>query len=277
MLITSSISPEVISSQMAQYRLLMNSLIHEKPGVDVDDKRARSMELAMKILLIGYPYDERDEEFEIDIKNRVKELCNLKVGRKLIKALAKILEAPKIQGKHIHPYIPIRLAYTDDSIGYMEEDEYCTQYNYVRLTKASCYKFQYRVMKDNIPYTSNINPPFISLAHELIHVLHHYSASPIFDLNSNLDELLLETMTDPEEQHTITGYNYRLFLIKNKSLDKVDVICENTFLLALNLPSRTSHKETLGLINLEGEIPDVEESYYEWLESQLKQKIATLS
>lgn len=277
MLVVPSISPEVISSQMAQYRSLMNSLIHEKPGGDINDKRDRTMALAMKILLIGYPSDERDEEFEIDIKNRIKELCNLKVGRKLIKALAKILEAPKIQGKHIHPYIPIRLAYMDDSIGYIGQDEYCSQYKYAELTKASRFKFQYRVMKDNSPYISKEYPLLIALAHELIHALHHYSASPIFDLDNDPDQLLLESMTDPEEQHTITGYNYHLFSKKGKFLNKVDVICENAFLLALGLPARTSHAEALGLSDLEGEIPNVEESYYEWLETQLKQKIANLS
>ncbi len=270
----------IIATHITQYQILMDSLIFEKPGINVEEKSKQTFERAMEILSIGYEGDGRDEEFEIEIKNQIKKICDLKVGRKLIKAVEKILQSPKIQEKHIRKFIPIRLDSFDIS------NEWNSHYKFISIKKSSTKDLfsKYSIIKDDKTYISK-EPLFIVLAHELIHALHTYSG--LYNQPKSQDNFLLEDMDNYKEQKTITGYDYHLFSSISRPLNITDILCENAFLLASGLLARINHKGELTSddgneletsvfeqkVNTNREnINTISRDYYKWLEGVLNAK-----
>jgi len=256
------------SNNMTTYRNLMNSIIHEKEGSNIEEKTKKAFKRAMKIIVIGYELDKRDEEFELQIKEQIREICSLKVGRKLIKCLEQALMFPKIPEtykKHFKNYISIRMNNYDDRASWI------LKYHYVYMPKNKLY---YISCTTKHGHTFNFKKhTFIVLAHELIHALHAYSGL-YHDNKEDTSVFLLKDIDGQSEQKTIIGYDSHYLSNKN------DVICENAFLLASGNYPRINHLgqcDDAPFLDYEPNptyenISSISKMYFDWLEKEFSQK-----
>lgn len=252
-----------IHHQMMVYRQLMNSLIYEKKTPDqIKDKSEEICELAKNI----FSFD-NDETAKV-VSEYIQRIALTKPGRTLLKALI----------KH-HVTIPVKSGHEFLFTNKTREIQLCLtpsieEYAYALSDKRS------KICK---------RPAWVAFAHELIHALHQNSAK---DYLSFRNEDILPNMTHLEEQFTIIGFNHLIFSKKNK-LNKLDVLSENAFLLALNLPPRINHlsvskeeiktceslsetisqpwshsPESLTTDSACSERKQLSDHYYEWLEEQ---------
>ena len=75
-------------------------------------------------------------------------------------------------------------------------------------------------------------------------------------------------MDDLNEQHVITGFNPRRFS-KKSPVEPIEVISENVFLLALNLPPRIDHRKATGAKLENYSLADNTNLYFSWLTKEL--------
>lgn len=252
-----------------QFTTLLESILYEKNNNE-NILQAKA-EMAYNKALSMFSF-EGDEEFKRVSKGRLKDLCALKPGRILIKALLKtefILSEKKIKlikGTEWILRSSGRLEESDASISCIMEGNY--SYNGLHQQSNQICEA----------------PQFVALAHEIIHFIHEQKIcednqliswgriqrKEIFDCLSEMDNL--------EEQHTISGFSH-LFFQKSENLTKIDILCENTFLLALGLLPRINHRERKKIDNehlvqkncldinpLEKNMINI---YSEWMKTQL--------
>jgi hypothetical protein len=223
-----------------QYKQLTIDLAKEEnlPNAEIQQLMENSYILALKNLVI-----EGSEEFEKATESRIKKICKLKAGRKLFEILNN--QQQKIK---------------------CVEDEifrYNFQSQTLHLQKKSKPSIYYNSFDENVVKISVKHKKYILMAHELIHAIHMQCSEP--DLNC------IKNMSDLEEQHTILGFNHKTFQ-KKISLEELDVLCENTFHLAINRPPRVDrqggeHIEMPSNYLYNGS-PSTEH-YFKWIEKEI--------
>jgi hypothetical protein len=113
-------------------------------------------------------------------------------------------------------------------------------------------------------------PAWVSFAHELIHALHHVNNKLVCKNLIKDHKKIIRNMDDFEEQQTIVGFVEEDYL-NNKIKCKIDILCENAFLLALGLPPRCDH-HTTGLFKVNRDYNKENctiDTYCEWLEDEI--------
>jgi hypothetical protein len=244
-----------IADQMVNYQNLMNSLIIEKKGMTEEkkaEKKEKIIALSKNLFLI-----QGNEDLKKTVKCYITEIASLKPGRKLIKALEKAKILIKVQ----------------------EGDEFYTESKLTtKNSKVHLKKFSIAIFPDDSDFYNTINemqnerstlkPQWVSFAHELIHIFHKNSPLSIISIYTKTD--ILNDMDDLEEQHTIVGFNHYRFS-EMPVTDPLAVLCENAFLLALNLPPRIDHA-SMQYKNLDSNSfknRKIAEIYYSWLAKNL--------
>jgi hypothetical protein len=249
-----SLSNLNIKEKMSQYRNIMNRLIIEKDGLTKDQINIKSEKY---IRLFQLKIDQKffiqgDQSFQDKILQDVKNICQLKPGRRLIKALLKCDNLSLVFSEGRHEIIQHRVPGEEKFIE-------------VRVEKVD--GFDYNSLSENGLNATAKQSRYVRTAHELIHALHAYTNNRVLSKSLCTDYYILKDMDNLEEQHTIIGFN-QLIVSKKEALDKFDVLCENAFLLALHLPPRIDHQDIIQGSVQEQPSLDV---YYEWLEKQLIQ------
>jgi Domain of unknown function (DUF4116) len=235
------------NEQMHVYKEMMCSLIYESENMTKEkkeQKKEKIIELAKDLFSI-----KGDDEFKKTIDNWIINISELKPGRKLIKALAKEKKDLKIEIEKSYHFYCTGLS-IEVEIGKEEE-------GYAALGRE----------RERVNYFER--PLWIEFAHELVHALHTLTNDSGRADASDTRKSILKGMDNLEEQHTIAGFNHRLFLTKT-NITPMDMLCENAFLLALNLPPRIDH-------GFGGDQKDfncfqekkTHDLYFKWLENEL--------
>lgn len=266
------------SPLMREYTAAMDRLIIEKPKDRSHQIQTLFNRVAEKIAL------QVEEQYAEKVREALRSLCELKPGRVLLKTWLKLSEEKQVplvfsQGKYTE--------YGDRSenpkaIIYLSKDDllFPTRYSTFKSGEpsyldVSSYGETYRVYQEG---ESVLKPFYVTLGHEIIHMIHDLKEKHIH-LSVNDEMHCLKGMTNPEENHTISGVNLKLYLLakqKNTPLKKEDFLCENALLLAARLPVRISH----GLLKRSEQIPaevkieecdfeDYKNEYYDWLNKNL--------
>lgn len=235
-----------LPAQMCIFQKLTDSLIYERAETSpetIKEKGDNAYKLAKSLFNIEGEY-----LFKVIVKKYLKKISQVKPGRVLLKAL-------KVINKTITVKAGKRFKQCGSTIQLVPgKEEYYFSFNDNRTTVSK-------------------RPTWISFAHELIHSLHLFSHGELY---AYITQDILEGMTDLEEQHTICGYNFKVFLQK-KEIHKLDVLCENSFLLSSGLPFRINHLNALQSNNLttcfieEVDVDKNTQSYYHWLSRALYQ------
>lgn len=257
--------------EVMEYKSLMNKLIHEgKEARVIEQKIETAKELSKSLFSI-----EGSVEFTQLFNDKVVKLCELKPGRKLIKHLSRSLSSNPLWEK-----ILVREG---------EESKAKANEIYICIKNKENY---YNALIDG-SYVLSKRPLMVKIAHELIHTLHDLTM-PLFSEKLIKTKLsmqgILKNMHTPEEMDTILGIapyisddeigdrqNRGTDLPKYKELKKsIDVMCENAFLLALNLPPRVDH------FGGDPSLPSLDEQwsenqkgknfdfYYQWLDEVMQ-------
>ncbi len=234
---------EKLNQQISIYQQLTEALIYEKKELSTErkaQKKEKIYKLAKTILEI-----QGDSDLEKKIDGYIENISSLKAGRKLIKELAK--KSDKIMIKQGTAFFCTHLTI---QVGSNER----TDYNTINSQFQKC-QFQ--------------RPSWVDFAHELIHALHH-SYPDKFRNYWSIRNDILPGMDDLNEQHVIAGFNPRHFS-KRPTLEPIEVLSENVFLLALNLPPRIDHQKATGpkLENSSLVDPDNTNIYFSWLAKEL--------
>src|ERR1700722_18498903 len=209
-----------INEQLSQYKNLMNCLIYEKPKVTqekIEQKKAKIIRLAKEFIDI-----QGDEKFILKVFGYIENISSVKPGRKLIKALIKCHTQIQVEeGNEFNCWNPLvgnekaaLVIGPEKEIIYKSINEFTQEY-----------------------YSM---PLWIAFAHELIHILHHNIDAREHKRCHKVTDDILPDMDNLGEQYAITGFNHRLY--KKKTLSPIDILCENAFHLALNLPPRINHR-----------------------------------
>lgn len=254
-----------------EYKSAVNYFIFEKSkynenSPELAKKRKKTIALAKDLFQFS---DKNGKKFNDAFIKDLEIICSMRVGRKLIKSLAGVQEATKVEYRDNHNqptgqyYYPKKIYIHESSDG-SSQKESDIFVDYANYTYES-------INSTKIPY---LTVPYI--AHELIHLLHEWNNSLFKSISCcNTGESLIENMDDLEEQQTIIGLNSILIELKGvNNLNRIDFLCENIFLLALGLPARINHrgeKETLPTIpKIALDVKKVIENiknYYAWLET----------
>lgn len=257
-----------LSEQMSILKSRMLSLLIEKKSPDVvEQKKSLICQQAKEILL-----PKGNEQFNRVVLHYIDCISSVRPGRKLLRELVKYNRKIEIIEDKISSSNPFK--------------------NYISLKIIDSCKY------NTIDNKTGTAPGWITLAHELIHKLHFsplefdsgtcfigknrhntlqakYLKAVMFD---NPDPLsysvaikknIIKNITCLVEQHAITGYNHLLFEF-GEQIKSIDVLCENVFLLAKNLPFRIDHREGMGT-DIE-KIDDTSaslETYINWLRSEI--------
>lgn len=228
--------------QMSKCKELMHSLIYEKPTTTTKIKSQKEEALSKlakeKFIING------DEEFKTGVNNCINEILAVKPGRKLIKAIVKHNPEQKI---------PITLG-----------QQSAFDEKVFKITLSLRPEKYWTLGERNFT-----RPAFVTLAHELIHTLHFLKNPDNFYIRTCIEDETIVEMDDLEEQRTIAGFDNRMFS-KEGIESKLDVLCENTFLLALGLPFRVNHwNADNGSIceDLDTNTKQILDPYFKWLES----------
>lgn len=254
-----SLSSHSLCSEVMHYRSLMDKLIYEKEGsqsCQIEQKIEKSKELSKNLFSI-----EGDEKFTQLFNEQIVELCQLKPGRKLIKYLSKSSDIK----------IVVKNGSTSEQGG-----------GVITIDPQLDGKYNARVADS---YVLSKKPLKVTIAHELIHELHQrcnwllYMSNSHSDINGIFRNRVMGEMDDIEEQQTILGLTYRNFFdaytVKFNPAKKIDVICENAFLLALNLPPRVDHRGGESRLSpldekwSENQKENNFDFYYQWLDEIL--------
>jgi hypothetical protein len=230
-----------IQCQMSDYTKAMNALINEKKELTSDQiqsKKEKAIQLAQSVFSI-----KGDQEFKELAHSLIEKMCEVKPGRKLVKALSKNMKNKIIIENGL-------------------KAEFSPNNNTITISKS--------IVKDcqairNHEIVVTVRPLEVIFAHECIHALH----ASLYDLPTKTKKDILPDMDDLEEQHTITGYS-RHFAEKN-SINKYDVLSENAFLLAMNLLPSINHRNQCDTKKIVvNQANENEPTYYfEWLEGAL--------
>src|ERR1700722_18057908 len=219
-----------------QHKQLTINLAREEelPNYEIEKSIENAYILAQKTISI-----EGSEDFKKITKARLKKICKLKPGRKLFELLC-------IQQKTIK-------CIEDKSFRYDNRDRV------LHLEGESSYKKYYNSFDEKGQKISIKYKKYILIIHELIHALHIHNEKPDIDCLDNMDDI--------EEQHTIIGFNHKIFQEK-LFLDEIDVICENTFHLALNRPPRIDHQNGKQETSSE-DFCISNDKYFKWVENEI--------
>lgn len=202
----------IYDEPMQQYKENFSNLICEKTN-DTDVLRGKSnmaFERAVSMSEIN-----GSAEFVGVTKDRLREICSVKPGRKLIKAL---FESELVKAGKKIKFMEGAFQQRADTVCGEIQANY--QYNAVDSER--------KVMSVNFKSSC-------MLAHEMIHLLHELS-----NCTSHETECM-ESMDYLEEQKTIIGFDHKNFILKNK-LDYRDILCENAFNFSFGMPFRIDHQ-----------------------------------
>lgn len=230
------------NNQMINYRNSMNALIHEKEGMApaiLEQKKEKANQLAKTIFSI-----EGTDSFQQMTCQLIDKICDVKPGRKLM----------KIFSQHLTKKIIIKGG---------DKSKFSPEINTVIISEP-CY---YVAIKNKQIVTTKQNLEIV-LVHEMIHAMHEKINNPLF-VSSSRSKDIFRCMTNLEEQFTISGFNHHLFCQKT-SINKYDVLCENAFLLAMNLLPRICHFGVIPENPIEniGNRKETLQEYYDWLENE---------
>lgn len=238
------------NEQLQIYENLMHQVVYEDKSVSeeriAEEKKLLAI-IAKKIIQI-----EGNAQFKSALHKQIDELVTLKPGRILIRAIA-----DHLQNIRIRPH--------------GEATTFSSRYGYIEIHLNNTF---YETLNSSSEYCTFEKPAFVLLAHELIHVLHHAIDPDGFFMCIETKKNIVNEMDNLEEQHTIAGFNPILFSQKEK-IKKIDVLCENAFLIALGLPPRINHR----LINAKKIYKKIQEdsdfykdpknSFFPWVEKEL--------
>lgn len=241
-----------LEDQLALYKKLMISLTTEKPGVTEDIKKARQ-EKIYKIAKGLFTIEEQDEQFKKRIDSFLEDIASVKPGRKLIKALAakanlplKILKGEKNQYDNFQNAISVKDG---------ERSPYRSIVDLGAILGLGFSEVQQQIIAA---------PAWTAFAHEMVHALQIPKIR-----EQNIDTVdILPDMDNLYEQQAITGYNPCLFA-KSNNVSYEDIICENAFLMAIEMPPRIDHRGIEGSSRVSVYDYDF---YYNWLELTLRNK-----
>ncbi len=251
-----------LDSLMANFKQIMSQLIHEKASHSsehIEFKIAKTEAIAQSIFQIT-----GGDEFKEIVQTDLSLICKLKPGRVLVKALKKYAVLP----------IEIKEGPEDQFVLNQQLVSVCIKYSSKRTRKY--YTIFDEQLSDTALPTSRkeTSPSYIKLAHEMIHFLHYSQDNAKFNKRiENVSRDVFPLMDSREEQLTITGIDEPFLTkrISEKKLEKSDLLCENAFLLALQLAPRNCHRERArfneGAPNLVSQ--DLESAYYKWIETNL--------
>jgi len=278
---------------IATYIENFDRVIHQK-----DKDRRQKIEQIMAKLREEKIFEiEGDYFFKERIYTYIENLLTVKPGRLLIKELIKSATLFK---QH-------KLKNYKQSIVIRNGDRGFHYYNgIIEINPNQSLDNYYHALSESKKVIRS-KPGEIILAHELIHSLHKreeelqemakrdatrcqrlkcpppdylknmtLSCNPAFDsgiLERVENELIIDLLDCTEEEHTILGINIPRFLKKNKTMNKVDILCENAFLCAFNLSPRINHQ---GPINKNIKTFKMNENdlsfYYNWVSLQLDKR-----
>lgn len=248
---------------MTNYKLVINELVHEKIDrtcEQIETKTQKAKELAKTIFEI-----DGNDTFKGNVKDDLNSICEVKPGRILIKALSKFIFTP----------IKIKQGTSDNFIINQNTYNVCIEFSNERTRK---YYTIFDEKLSNQPFPTSKQeqcPSFVRLAHEMIHLFHYKMDEKKFNKRiTNISMDVFPFMDTREEQYTIAGIDEPLLTkkINQGKLEKADIVCENSFLLALNLAPRNCHHDDVAIYNKNQarEITkDLETAYYNWLEDNL--------
>lgn len=260
-----NLSHDAFCPEVLEYKNLMHKLVHEKAGIqdcEVEQKIRDAKELCKHLFSIDGS-DEFVEKFNLQMEK----ICQLKPGRKLIKYLSKYFnENDKVVVKsHVNTSAHGNKIFLDSA---------AENHTYTAWFDGFC--------------VNSEKPFFVAIAHELIHVLHCKINPALQVLKGRIKtcSTFLQDMDDVEEQDTIIGlinnpeyFSSKAILCRNEKVRQkkcIDVICENAFLLALNLPPRVNHRSAnLNFKFIDsGNWGDMQKAnnsngYYHWLDNMM--------
>ena len=235
-------------------------------------------------------FDIKHDEHEETIYNHIKTLLEVKPGRLLIKTL---IEIATISSEHTP--IPIR----NENRGFFHHDHAAIDIDLRELSSDNDYN---AVSGSNGVKCSR--PTALTLAHELIHALHKKEEElrqevtyfirrhPLKALPNRLCAveilpnpefkdhtlqgyeagLIFKGLDTLEEQHTILGVNVSNYLRRGR-VTKLDVLSENAFLCAFNLPPRIDHKDVNDAFPEYTPTSQIDlASYYDWISKKIEER-----
>lgn len=263
--------------EVMEYKNQMNKLIHEgKQAGLIEQKIETAKELSKCLFSI-----EGSVEFIQLFNQQIAGLCELKPGRKLIKHLSQGLSSNLLYKKIIVKEGGESFAFANEIYVDTRNEEKEGKYNAFA----------------NGSYVISKRPLMVTIAHELIHNLHNLKTSSLPFLSErvmkrHISEGVLRNMDNLEELDTILGITPTPYIsddetgercIRGTDLPKVrefkksiDVMCENAFLLALNLPPRVDHRTynpslpTLDKKWSENQKEKNFDFYYQWLDEVMQ-------
>jgi hypothetical protein len=258
-----------VEKYLGQYKKQMDCLVNQK----IKD-RTEKIEKIMKEVKCNNIFEFSDDGvFKEKFFDCIKELLQIKPGRLLIKELLKL--RPNWSS------VPILFSKRDlyNADGRLE----------INLDNNDESENYYNALTESNETLSSKKPKMIILAHELIHVLHQgqlfqeekarWAGGPRhvtfqgYTFMGYEGLLVMKKFSDREEQHTILGLNIPKFL-ETGELDKIDILSENVFLLALKYLPRIDHQKAEP--NKTGETLRYhlkkDSRYYEWLTDRLNER-----
>jgi len=234
-----------------------------------------------------------DDAFKERIYSDIRALLQVKPGRVLFKELIKSVEFFSEDKSPIKIKSGKKSFHSDDGIIEINSTDSEERY-YNALSGSNTVKCS--------------RPTAITLAHELIHHLHKrerdlqelaeeyarlkqkkpicvpdfikdveiYPNFNFKDMSVTFEgfesHIIFKGLDTLEEEHTILGVNFPRFLQKKK-LNKLDVLCENAFLVAFNLLPRIDHQDAANTVidDAQTNQPDLF-SYYGWLSQKINER-----
>lgn len=234
-----------------------------------------------------------DDDFKKRIYNDIRVLLQVKPGRFLFKELIKSVEFYSEDKSPIKIKSGKKSFHNDDGSIEINSNESEDRY-YNALSGSNTVKCS--------------RPTAITLAHELIHHLHKRDRDlqeiaeeyarlkqkkpisvpdfikdvkiyPKFNFKEMScpfegfeNQIIFKGLDTLEEEHTILGVNFPRFLQK-KTINKLDVLCENAFLVAFNLLPRIDHQDAGNTVidDAQTNQPDLF-SYYGWLSQKINER-----
>lgn len=250
-------TPYVKESQIHQFKNIFSEYIEEKKYDSniLDSKIRLAFEKAKSIFEI-----EGDPEFKDTILTSLKEICSLRPGRLLVKCLSKT--------KFMTDGCMIKII--EGEISKYETTHFDDlKNNQVNIDRPSIismnakYIHAYNTIDENGKLLCATSKLSIALVHEIIHALHDLNGE--FEFKGNY----FNNFTELEEQYTITGFKPQK-ISENRKQNKIDLLCENLFLLSIGSPVRVSHQRAK--LRMQENATDVNKNlnaYIEWIKEQI--------